>query len=205
VDYRLIQTQTGRTWLSPTLPRVSGLDAEYQKQFDAVFRALSKGERLCSVALTAQGRTVSVPVAVVAPRSSVVVARMTFEELCARPLGAADYLVIADHFPQLFIDKVPLLTMEQRNEVCERGVGDVMCCAVLLLLLLVCAVLCCVVLCGGVLCCVVLCCVVLCCVVLCCAVLCCVVLRCCVVCCVVLCCVLFGVTVWSDCVEDCEE
>ena len=42
---------------------------------------------------------------------------MTFDELCARPLGAADYIVIASHFHEVFIENVPLLSLELRNEV----------------------------------------------------------------------------------------
>ena len=33
-----------------------------------------------------------------------------------QPLGAADYLAIAQNFHTLFIDHIPLLTPEQRNE-----------------------------------------------------------------------------------------
>ena len=42
---------------------------------------------------------------------------MTFHDLCVNPLGAADYLVIASHFPEVFIEDVPLLSLETRNEV----------------------------------------------------------------------------------------
>ena len=44
------------------------------------------------------------------------VARFTFPELCARPLGAADYLAIAARFHTVLIDDVPQLSPEKRNE-----------------------------------------------------------------------------------------
>jgi cell division protein ZapE len=44
------------------------------------------------------------------------VARATFEDLCARPLGAGDYLAIANNYPTLFLEDIPLLTPERRNE-----------------------------------------------------------------------------------------
>jgi cell division protein ZapE len=44
------------------------------------------------------------------------VLRCDFEELCAKPLGTADYLAIAEHFSTLFLDKLPILNPEKRNE-----------------------------------------------------------------------------------------
>jgi cell division protein ZapE len=43
------------------------------------------------------------------------VARFTFEELCTRPLGAADYLSIARHFHTVLIDRVPKMAQDQRT------------------------------------------------------------------------------------------
>ena len=44
------------------------------------------------------------------------VARFSFEELCARPLGAADYGVLASRFHTLMIDGIPALGAGKRNE-----------------------------------------------------------------------------------------
>jgi cell division protein ZapE len=44
------------------------------------------------------------------------VARFTFEELCARPLWAAEYIAIAEHFETVVIEDVPVLTPRLRNE-----------------------------------------------------------------------------------------
>ena len=60
--------------------------------------------------LPVQGRTLKVP------RAARGVAYFTFEELCSKPLGAADYLAIAECFSAVLIDGVPQLTPERRNE-----------------------------------------------------------------------------------------
>jgi cell division protein ZapE len=44
------------------------------------------------------------------------VASFTFEELCARPLGAADYLEIAERFHTVLLNGIPKLTPSNREE-----------------------------------------------------------------------------------------
>ncbi|GAO50867.1 hypothetical protein SAICODRAFT_6940 [Saitoella complicata NRRL Y-17804] len=43
-------------------------------------------------------------------------AYMTFNELCARNLGAADYISIASRFPTLILDEVPVMSLLMKNE-----------------------------------------------------------------------------------------
>lgn len=45
------------------------------------------------------------------------VALSTFKELCAQPLGAADYLELAKQFNTLILADIPRLTVTKRNEV----------------------------------------------------------------------------------------
>jgi protein AFG1 len=45
------------------------------------------------------------------------IAWFSFEELCARPLGAADYMVIAQKISVVFLHCVPTLSLGERNEV----------------------------------------------------------------------------------------
>lgn len=63
--------------------------------------------------LTTQGRKVHVPQAAV----SVGVCQFSFEELCDRPLGAADYIVIAEAFSVIFVRDVPKLSLEKINQM----------------------------------------------------------------------------------------
>ncbi|MBU0859669.1 MAG: AFG1 family ATPase [Alphaproteobacteria bacterium] len=44
------------------------------------------------------------------------VARASFAALCERPLGAADYIAIAANYPTLFLENIPKLTYDRRNE-----------------------------------------------------------------------------------------
>ena len=44
------------------------------------------------------------------------VARFTFNELCEKPLGAEDYITIARAYPTVFLDNVPRLDDDLRNE-----------------------------------------------------------------------------------------
>ena len=43
-------------------------------------------------------------------------ARFSFAELCEKPLGARDYLAIAARYATIFIDRVPVLAENRRNE-----------------------------------------------------------------------------------------
>jgi cell division protein ZapE len=44
------------------------------------------------------------------------VARFSFEDLCAQPLAAADYLKIAHEFHTVMLDRIPVLDYSRRNE-----------------------------------------------------------------------------------------
>ena len=50
------------------------------------------------------------------PRAAGSAARLSFAELCERPLGARDYLALADAYDTLFVDRVPVLPEARRNE-----------------------------------------------------------------------------------------
>jgi cell division protein ZapE len=103
VDYRLERLKELEVYHVPL-----GDDAD--RAMDAAWRALTDrdgGERR---ALDVQGRKLVVPQAIDG------VARMSFAELCERPLGAPDYLALAQEFHTLLIDRVPRMGAERRNE-----------------------------------------------------------------------------------------
>jgi cell division protein ZapE len=50
------------------------------------------------------------------PQASGGVARLSFEELCARPLGSLDYLGLARAFHTVILDEIPRLDFARRNE-----------------------------------------------------------------------------------------
>jgi cell division protein ZapE len=49
-------------------------------------------------------------------RAAAGVAWFTFDELCVRPLGAADYIAIAERFHTIILEGIPAMGPEQRNE-----------------------------------------------------------------------------------------
>src|SRR3546814_14035521 len=57
-----------------------------------------------------QGRRIDVP------RAARGVAWFDFADLCAKPLGAADFLALATHFHTLVLSDVPRLTPDLHNE-----------------------------------------------------------------------------------------
>ncbi|MGD2133757.1 MAG: cell division protein ZapE [Maricaulaceae bacterium] len=101
-DYRLARLEGAPVWFAPA-------DERAVEQMDEIWRAMTGGRETAET-LKVQGRTNEVP------RAGGGAARFTFEELCARPLGAADYLALTRRYHTLFIDDVPVLPAERRNE-----------------------------------------------------------------------------------------
>lgn len=81
--------------------------------FEDAWARVVDGAVVQSSQLETQGRHVAVPRACLTRRA----ARWTFAELCEKPLFAADYLSVARSFSTVFIEGVPLLTLNNRNEV----------------------------------------------------------------------------------------
>lgn len=103
VDHRFEHLRGLGNYLTP-------LGAANSGQLRKVFAELTGGAGPARMELPVQGRSVDVP------RAAKGVALFTFEELCSRPLGAADFLAIATCFHTVLIDGVPQLSAEQRNE-----------------------------------------------------------------------------------------
>lgn len=85
-------------------------DAAARAALDDAFRRLSgrpRGER-CT--LTVKGHPVEIP------QAAGGVARAGFSDLCAKPLGASDYLAIARDFHTLVLDGIPVMDLANRNE-----------------------------------------------------------------------------------------
>ncbi|PVE25983.1 cell division protein ZapE [Microvirga sp. KLBC 81] len=74
------------------------------------FKSLTGHEHGKPMTLTVKGHLVEVP------QAASGVARFSFEDLCSKPLGAADYLAIADEFETVILENIPKMTFERRNE-----------------------------------------------------------------------------------------
>jgi len=101
-DHRLDRLQGAPVYHTPLGPEaIAALDAAWKRL------ARGPGEPLT---LRVQGRELVLP----AWRNGV--ARTSFEELCGRPLGPADYLAIAEAVDVLILDDVPVLSPARNNE-----------------------------------------------------------------------------------------
>ena len=106
-DYRA-SLSSGRAFFGPTTdPQASAL-------LEAKFFNFARNDLdFNTLSIQVQGR--SIPLRRVAKRSAI--AWFTFSELCDKPLGSADYIAVAKRFHTVFIEEIPKLTLEQRDQV----------------------------------------------------------------------------------------
>ncbi len=86
------------------------LGAKADDAMDEAFALATAHEAVQPVRLTVRGHNFDIPLA------SPSCARFSFDDLCAKPLGAADYLELASRYGTIFIDHVPTLEFSKRNE-----------------------------------------------------------------------------------------
>jgi cell division protein ZapE len=103
-DFRLDKLSGAQLYFFPA-------DATAKAALDKHWERLTGRHPGKSQALDVKGRKVRVPLA------SMGVARFHFDDLCAQPLGANDYLHIAHAFHTVIIDDIPLLTPGRRDVV----------------------------------------------------------------------------------------
>ena len=102
-DYRLEKLEGAPVYHSPLGP-------EADAAMDKAWTRMICGARERRERLTVKGRPLTVR------RAARDAARFHFDELCARPLGAADYLALARRYGAFFIDRIPQMGPESRNE-----------------------------------------------------------------------------------------
>ncbi len=102
-DYRLERLLAAPVYHAPLGPAAS-------EALDAAWASLTLGASAQPVALDVRGRTLQIN------RAAAGCARVTFEELCMRPLGAADYLELAERFHTVLLEDVPRFTPSMREE-----------------------------------------------------------------------------------------
>ena len=102
-DYRLARLHGKPVYHHP-------LDEAAHDALEHAFAELTDGASGATATLTVKGRPL------VVPRAARGVAWFAFEDLCANPLGAADYLAIAERFAAVIVEGIPRLSPQQRNE-----------------------------------------------------------------------------------------
>ena len=103
VDYRGDRLVREGTYFTP-------LDATARARLDALFSHLTGDSRPESLRVEVKGRLVEIPIFARG------VGRMDFTDLCVHALGAEDYLAIAGVCHTLFVENIPKIPEEKRNE-----------------------------------------------------------------------------------------
>nr|WP_321980933.1 cell division protein ZapE [uncultured Cohaesibacter sp.] len=85
-------------------------NAETEARFQSMWETVIEAPRAPSDAVENQGRSIHVPEAYHG------MARFSFADLCARPLGASDYLRLCEVYHTIFIDGIPPFERSMRNE-----------------------------------------------------------------------------------------
>lgn len=102
-DYRTQHEPVEGTYFSPLGPAAD-------EAMDRVFRQLSHGKEAAVKTLSVKGRKIRIA------QAAHGVARVSFAQLCEKPLGAEDYLRLAQGFHTVLLERVPKLGVEKRNE-----------------------------------------------------------------------------------------
>jgi cell division protein ZapE len=102
-DYRLDRLRAAGAWFSP-------VDPDNRRQFDGLWRDMLGGEEESGATVEVLGRKIHLP------HASGGLVRASFASLCSVALGPNDYVAIAERFHTLFLEDVPRLTPNRREE-----------------------------------------------------------------------------------------
>lgn len=108
VDFRLGKISSGNAYLSPVNNKArAAMETMWEQVADGTL-----GDNGSEVALLqVKGRKFA------PQRSAGKAAWFSFDQLCRQPMGAQDFLAIAERFTIVFIENVPMMDYSQRNEV----------------------------------------------------------------------------------------
>jgi cell division protein ZapE len=102
-DFRLEKLAGSPVFYAPA-------DGAAHEALSGAFRRLTGRTEGRPMTLTVKGHPVEIP------QAAGGVARFTFADLCSQPLGAADYLAIADEFHTIILENIPRMGFDRRNE-----------------------------------------------------------------------------------------
>ena len=103
IDFRLEKLTGVPTWYVPD-------DVKADAALADTWRRLAGNNAGLPHELMVRGHVVRVP------KAAMGVARFSFDDLCAQPLAAADYLKIAHEFHTIVLDHIPVMDYGDRNE-----------------------------------------------------------------------------------------
>jgi cell division protein ZapE len=102
-DFRLDRLKGARVYFSP-------LDPANERAFDTLWSALLDGREETGASVEVLGRKITLP------RAFGGHLRASFTSLCGQALGPQDYLALAARFHTVFLEAVPILSPDKRNE-----------------------------------------------------------------------------------------
>lgn len=102
-DYRLEKADRKPVYLTP-------LGHQTQEKMDAAWALIEQGKTAKPEVIDVRGHQIQIPKAIDTA------ARFDYIDLCSKPLAAADYLALAARYNTFFIDNVPIMDDEHRNE-----------------------------------------------------------------------------------------
>ena len=102
-DYRLGRVKAHETFLTP-------VSAQTDARLQDLWQRLTDTEQGKPLDIDVLGRKLHVP------QAAHGCARFSFAELCEQPLGPPDYLALAQNFQILFLEHIPELNPDRRNE-----------------------------------------------------------------------------------------
>ena len=102
-DWRKRFLSGQKYWLSP-------VNKTNKEKINEIFKTLSIGFEIISENVEVSGRKINIP------EVAAGVARISFDDLCNKPLAAADYIEIALRYKGIIIDDIPNLNDNLRNE-----------------------------------------------------------------------------------------
>jgi cell division protein ZapE len=102
-DYRLGRVKAHETFLTP-------ISAQTDARLQDLWQRLTDTEQGHPLEIDVLGRKLHVP------QAAHGCARFSFAQLCEQPLGPPDYLALAQNFSVLFLEHIPELNPDRRNE-----------------------------------------------------------------------------------------
>ncbi len=102
-DWRKRSLSGQKYWLNP-------LNKKNREKINEIFKTLSIGFEIISENVEVSGRKINIP------EVAAGVARISFDDVCNKPLAAADYIEIAIRYKGIIIDDIPNLNDNLRNE-----------------------------------------------------------------------------------------
>jgi cell division protein ZapE len=102
-DFRLEKLDSVQAWHVPA-------DAKARRAIDETWKKIAGRDGGVPLELPMKGRAIHVP------RAGAGAARFDFTDLCRQPLGATDFLRIAQAFHTLVVENIPSMSGEHRNE-----------------------------------------------------------------------------------------